>query len=496
MRSILILFAALLLQNIVFSQTNPIITSWIQNTTATNPSYPSLVCNVQSVYYDATYSYITATDIPGYAIGPWMANPNTAGNQNYKAKLPLAPAQNTGTKTYTGLGAVGLFTNGVAIFNAKDGKYWNNATSAMTNGISQTGWNRNAYYWEGISFDACDGHPNATSAYHLHVAPICLYNQSATTVHAPIVGFAWDGFPIYGAYAYTNTNGTGAIKRMVSSYVLNTAATSRTLGPPVNGTYPLGSMCEDYVYTNGAGDLDQYNGRFCITPDYPSGTYCYFTTIDASGTPAYPFVLASQYYGVTVSAPYTNITIPTMGVTQYVSAPLPVELFDFSVRLINKKALLVWRVGTEQNVAQYEIERSDDAIRFDFVGKKTAEGKLQYDFTDEKLVSGNYYYRLKTIDKDGSFSYSTIVSVFMEHGKSMLLHNNPANDLLTIQHNDALLDRTIRIFDMTGKLVFSTILEQGSTMISLDVQTLYAGQYVINIADETQSISSKLIISK
>ncbi|MEY4905072.1 MAG: hypothetical protein RLZZ292_2887 [Bacteroidota bacterium] len=495
MRSILIIFATFLLQINLFSQINPVIMSWIQNTTATNPSYPALVCNVQSVYYSTTYSYITATDIPGYSIGPWTANPNTASNQNYKAKFPLTPAQNTGTKTYTGLGAVGLFTNGVAIFNAKDGQYWNNTTSAMTNGINQTGWNRNAYYWEGISFDACKGHPNAMSAYHLHVVPVCLYSQIAT-VHSPIVGFAWDGYPIYGAYAYTNTNGTGAIKRMVSSYVLNTAATSRTLGPPVNTTYPLGSMCEDYVYTNGAGDLDQYNGRFCITPDYPSGTYCYFTTIDASGTPAYPFILASQYYGVTVSAPYTNVTIPTTGVTQYVSAVLPVELFDFSVRLNDKNALVNWRVGIEQNISHYEIERSNDAIRFAIVGKKTAEGKLRYDFTDEKLVSGNYYYRLKTIDKDGSFSYSNIVSVFMEHGKAMLLHNNPATDLLTIQHNDALNNRTIRIFDMTGKLVYSTILEQGSTMISLDVRTLYAGQYLIAISDETQSVSSKLIISK
>ncbi|MBK8723215.1 MAG: YHYH protein [Saprospiraceae bacterium] len=66
-----------------------------------------------------------------------------------------------------------------------------------------------------------------------------------------MLGFAWDGYPIYGPYAYTNTNGTGAIKRMVSSYVLTTSG-SRTNGPPVY-TYPWGSMCEDYVYTADQG---------------------------------------------------------------------------------------------------------------------------------------------------------------------------------------------------------------------------------------------------
>ena len=48
---------------------------------------------------------------------------------------------------------------------------------------------------------------------------------------------------------------------------------------------------------SGLGDLDQYNGRFTVTPDFPKGTYAYFVTIDATGTPAFPFVLAGQYYG-------------------------------------------------------------------------------------------------------------------------------------------------------------------------------------------------------
>jgi hypothetical protein len=94
---------------------------------------------------------------------------------------------------------------------------------------------------------------------------------------------------------------------MRSSYQLRHIAKRDTLpngtlasqfGPAVSVTYPLGDFIEDYKYIAGSGDLDTNNGRFCITPDYPSGTYAYFVTIDSTRTPAYPYVLGPTYYGI------------------------------------------------------------------------------------------------------------------------------------------------------------------------------------------------------
>jgi hypothetical protein len=87
---------------------------------------------------------------------------------------------------------------------------------------------------------------------------------------------------------------------MKPSYVLSTA-TTRTNGPPVNSTYPAGCFMEDYIYTSGSGDLDDRNGRFCVTPEYPAGTYAYFATIDAPFTPAFPYTFYKTYYGVVQS---------------------------------------------------------------------------------------------------------------------------------------------------------------------------------------------------
>ena len=296
------------------AQLNPLITSWAINT-ASATGYNSLPSNVQTVQYSASQVYVSASCIPGYNIGPWASNPNTPTNQNFVCKFTLAPTQNTSTAVYTALGNMGLWSNGVAIFNPKDGQYWSG--SAFTMGATTNGFNRNALVYEGVSFDACLGHPAPNGAYHNHVNPSCLYNSTLTTVHSPIIGYAFDGYPVYGAYAYTNTNGTGPIKRMTPSFVLaastgsvllgaNTAsaaasattATTRNAGPPVNSTYPLGNMLEDYIYAAGSGDLDFHNGRFCVTPEYPAGTYAYFVTIDMTGYPVYPFVIGPTYYGV------------------------------------------------------------------------------------------------------------------------------------------------------------------------------------------------------
>ena len=114
---------------------------------------------------------------------------------------------------------------------------------------------------------------------------------SSNFSHSPILGWAFDGNPIYGPYAYADpTDQNSGIRRMRTSYKLKTnvvfdAATnpnpSRTDGPPL-ASYPAGQFVADYYYDFQSGDLDNYNGRFCKTPEYPDGVYAYFITVDAS----------------------------------------------------------------------------------------------------------------------------------------------------------------------------------------------------------------------
>jgi uncharacterized protein (TIGR03437 family) len=201
-------------------------------------------------------------------------------------------------------------------------------------------WTRNAAFGELETFDLCNGHQPGSGMYHHHVNPICLraqlndnvviistgrlgtqYAEKATAwTHSPILGWAFDGYPVYGPYGYSDPKDPkSAIKRLTTGFRLRDITQRHSLpdwvlpyeptfpqtltatqyGPDVSSKFPLGRYVQDYEYVAGLGDLDQYNGRFTVTPEYPNGTYAYFVTVASDGSPAFPYIINVQLYGVT-----------------------------------------------------------------------------------------------------------------------------------------------------------------------------------------------------
>ena len=89
---------------------------------------------------------------------------------------------------------------------------------------------------------------------------------------------------------------------MTSSYSING---SRSEGPDLT-TYPIGTFVNDYTYTHKSGTLDENNGRFCITPEFPQGTYAYFITIDSNQVPQYPYILGENLYSLPIDSNYNS----------------------------------------------------------------------------------------------------------------------------------------------------------------------------------------------
>ena len=124
-------------------------------------------------------------------------------------------------------------------------------------------------------------------------------SETEAEFHSPIIGWAYDGNPIYGPYGYdTNTGGT--IRALRSGYKLATLSNR-----PALSSWKQGFFCEDFVFT-GEGDLDEHNGRYCVTPDFPNGVYAYFATIsdgfvESSGPfenfklPQYPYLIGNTF---------------------------------------------------------------------------------------------------------------------------------------------------------------------------------------------------------
>ncbi len=445
-RILLSYFSILMFLQIVNAQTDPAIISWLQNTTNTGSYYTNgnstaidngILYNCQQVEYSNDYVYVSTNGIPSYPTGPFLdGNPSQASSQNAIYQFPLHPIENTGAPTSTTAGTIGVFINGVSLYDYRDGVAWNPNTNTICGGPGNDpcpggpgatqDWNRDAIPAEREGFDCSKGHP-AMGNYHHHqnpsafkldinvVSTICnlydadgLYSINANE-HSPLIGFAYDGFPIYGAYGYQNADGTGGITRIKSGYQLKNI-TTRTNGPDVSTTYFLGYFREDYEFVDHSTEdyLDEHNGRFCITPEYPNGIYAYFATVDEDWNSAYPYVVGPTFYGI-----YENR----------------------SVNSINETTTTY--TGTT-SIAEAAFEALD-----------------------------------------------------------LTIFPNPATDLIAVQINGlAEQDFKIDLFDQTGRIISNNVLNQGSTISYIDTQKFYNGNYMMRISNGEHSILKKIIIMR
>lgn len=315
----------------------PNITTWVLNTTNAPAHYWQVngtqqnhtltyvtlsdPADVQQVCYTADSIWIRASGLP-YEFGPFW-NPGTPVAQNYTWRIPRNPAPASNPVTVPVVFTVAALVNGVPIYGNSNANSYNPSTNSNSpNGAGL--WNADAYYNEGVSLDTAYGaHPQQQGAYHSHATPFHLYSNDSTN-HSPIVGFAFDGYPIYGPFGYSNaTSSSSSTKRMMSSYRLRSitqrttlpdGSTSNPAGPNVSTQFPLGMYMEDYEYVAGLGDLDEHNGRYCVTPEYPAGTYAYFIGTTYTGAPKYPYYIGTTFYGVPElqnNMPNASITIPS-----------------------------------------------------------------------------------------------------------------------------------------------------------------------------------------
>ena len=166
--------------------------------------------------------------------------------------------------------------------------------------------------------------------------------EVVSNAHSPIIGWAYDGNPIYGPYGFSSITG-GSIKSMVSGYQLKLKPNR-----PSTSLYAPGFFVEDYEFIGG-GDLDEHNGRFCITPEYPEGVYAYFTTINEGQ--------------VDSVGPFTNYKSPVfpyfIGNT-YKSKP---ENFNF-LKSSNQTEININNTNWIRNTTPYNITKSNSGYRF------------------------------------------------------------------------------------------------------------------------------------
>ncbi|WP_150526752.1 YHYH protein [Roseibium sediminis] len=213
-----------------------------------------------------SYRYISANGYPYKAPGkfPNSGNPHTISRKNYQLKVPVNPTQN-GRATSANGTPFGIALNGV-LFDPATAEFWQNNRSS--------GWNYEANSKAcKLGLDTYNAHVQPDGTYHYHGVPTGLLASAGGKSTPALIGYAADGFPIYGPYGYSNPKAKSSIRKLNSSYRVKGGTRPSGPGGKYNGTFT-----QDWTYVAGSGDLDQCNGRFAVTPEYPNGTYHYVLT--------------------------------------------------------------------------------------------------------------------------------------------------------------------------------------------------------------------------
>ena len=222
------------------------------------------------------FRVVRANGIPDHDTGrfPNRDNPNAIREQDYRFRMPLEPeAANAPVKLEHQLFGVAL--NGV-VFDPQTAEYYRNDRESE--------WNYEALSGElDLGLDEHHAHVQPNGAYHYHGLPTGLFERlSGGEKKMTLIGWAADGYPIYGLYGFSDPNDAESdVVELKSSYKLKEGK-RRGAGTP-RGEYD-GTFTMDYEYEEGLGDLDECNGREGVTPEFPEGTYHYVLTAD------YPFI--------------------------------------------------------------------------------------------------------------------------------------------------------------------------------------------------------------
>ena len=264
------------------SGTNQALNPWDLLNQALMPPAMAMNGNVQ-ISIEGPFRYVRSNGLPDHATGqfPNPGNPNTISEQDYVFRLPVE-GQYTGVTTKLFMSPFGVAINGVP-FDPGAAEYWNRNPNS--------GWQYEAMFLgPRLGLDQNNAHVQPNGAYHYHGLPTGLLQRLGQMNRPILIGYAADGFPIYGSYGYKNANNpSSGMQKLKSSYRVkhgqrtdtgtNTSATTgggiRNAGP--GGAYD-GSFVQDYEYVESLGDLDDTNGRRGVTPEYPKGTYYYVVT--------------------------------------------------------------------------------------------------------------------------------------------------------------------------------------------------------------------------
>jgi hypothetical protein len=233
---------------------------------------PAPVVEVHVVERDG-FRIVTSDGLPDHPTGdfPNRNNPNRIAPQRIEYRMTLAP-EGVLDPVPIGMNPFGIAVNGI-VFDPSAAEFWQRNP--------QSGWQFDAMTGAiNLGLDDSNAHVQPDGSYHYHSIPVALVEQLKQPDRMTHVGWAGDGFPIYAVWGHTNRDDlTSPLTQLKPSYRVRQGARDGGPGGRFDGTF-----VQDWEFVAGSGDLDECNGRFGPTPEFPDGIYHYYLT------DAFPFI--------------------------------------------------------------------------------------------------------------------------------------------------------------------------------------------------------------
>lgn len=287
------------------------------------------------------------------------------------------------------------------------------------------------------------------------------------------------------------------------TYKLAASTTTLGAGFQLTGSTLVGTSSISLIYipTN-TGQITSYLlGNF--VPGYTGGGNNLLATpcaaIDISSVPFFP-AGGSYRFSITLTANSgnggvnDNIIFDLFRTTGTIAqAPLPVNFMQFDAKKVSGGILVTWKVAGEENVKHYEVERSTDGRSFTKIGTVATDKTDTYNYLDANS-NGTVYYRVKNLDNDGKFKYSSIARLV--NGKSEIVLKafpQPVSSQLTLQHPVSKGTSLVTITTADGRIIKTIKTTTGSMQTSIDMSNLQGGMYMLRFDNEGSSETMKVL---
>ncbi|MFC4232552.1 T9SS type A sorting domain-containing protein [Parasediminibacterium paludis] len=264
--------------------------------------------------------------------------------------------------------------------------------------------------------------------------------------------------------------------------------TGISFGARSTGTGPqafaIRSSKDGYTTNIASGTIPITSNWTLITP-----------TVTAIATKAAITVRIYTYNGIGNAISGTpNIRFDDLIVTT--STVLPVTLKSISASLINNQPQINWETSNETNFDYFVVEKSFDAKNFVEIGSvisNKANNGSAYQYADISKTLNTQFYRLKMVDKDGTFRYSSVHTVNAHPSVSLALYPNPVTNTIILSHPKAIANAAITIISIEGKIVTVQNVQVGATQTSIDATRLIKGNYVISFENNGIISTTQLV---